>query len=143
MASNPVTGRVSIWPALIFILWTCLGVVAFVMQATADLAEVRKGDAYQAQIWEAMPIWAWVAYGLAVGAGLAGALGLLARRKLSVPLSAICLVAVLVQFSYTFFLTDLIAVRGWTTVLFPAVIIAMAAAQLLYARSLGAKGVLR
>lgn len=143
MASNPNQARAPRWPAIIFLLWTLMGVAAFIMQSTADLAELAKADPYQARIWENMPQWAWAAYGLAVGAGLAGALALLLRRSSAVWLSAVCLIAVLVQFAYTFFLTDLLAVRGWTTALFPAFIIVMALAQTLYARSLQAKGVLR
>jgi hypothetical protein len=50
---------------------------------------------------------------------------------------------VLVQFGHTILLTDLVALRGWSAALFPLLIIAMALAQLLYARWLGARGTLR
>ena len=143
MAAGPVDVRVPIWPALVFLLWTCLGIVAFVMQSTADLAAVARADPYQAKIWAEMPDWAWIAYGLAVGAGLAGAIALVFRIKSAVWLAALCLIAVLAQFAYTFFLTDLIAVKGWTAAIFPAFIVAMAIAQLLYARSLSARRALR
>ena len=143
MASSPNQAPAPIWPAIIFLLWTLMGVAAFVMQSTADLEALAKTDAYQAKIWSEMPVWAWIAYGLAVGAGLAGALALILRRSSAVWLSALCLIAVIVQFCYTFFLTDLLAVRGWSTMAFPAFIIVMALAQTLYARSLQAKGVLR
>lgn len=143
MASGPVDIRVPIWPSLVFLLWTCLGIVAFVMQSAADLVEVAKVDPYQAKIWAEMPTWAWTAYAIAVGAGLAGAVALVFRLKAAVWLSALCLIAVLAQFAYSFFLTDMIAVKGWATALFPAFIIAMAIAQLAYARSLSARGLLR
>ena len=143
MASTPTDMRVPIWPALIFLIWTCLGVAAFAMQWTADLAEVAKADPYQARIWQAMPGWAWGAYGIAVGAGLLGALCLLFRLRHAVWLSALCVLAVIVQFGWTFLGTDLLAVRGWTTVLFPLFILAMALAQTCYAWSLRARGALR
>jgi hypothetical protein len=143
MATSPDQARAPMWPAIIFLLWTLIGVAAFVMQSSADLETLAKTDPHQARIWAEMPAWAWAAYGLAVGAGLAGALALILRRGSAVWLSALCLIAVIVQFCYTFFLTDLLAVRGWSTMAFPAFIIVMALAQTLYARSLQAKGVLR
>ena len=143
MASTAADVRVPIWPALIFLLWTCLGVFAFVMQSSQDLVGLAKTDPLQAKIWSDMPQWAWISYAIAVGAGLAGAIALLLKRGIAVWLSAICVVAVIVQFSYTFLLTDLLAQRGWSTALFPLFILAMAIAQLLYARSLKAKGALR
>ena len=49
----------------------------------------------------------------------------------------------LVQFGYTFLGTDLLAVKGPTAAIFPAVIIAIAIAQWFYARAQADKGVLR
>ena len=143
MASTASGPRVPIWPALVFLVWTCLGLFAFVMQSSQDLGALARTDPLQAKIWSEMPQWAWISYGLSVGAGFAGAIALLLRRKSAVWLAAICVIAVIMQFSYTFLMTDLLALKGWTTVLFPLFILVMAIAQLLYARSLHAKGALR
>ncbi|WP_369751207.1 hypothetical protein [Novosphingobium sp. AP12] len=48
-----------------------------------------------------------------------------------------------VQFGWTFLGYGLIAVKGWSTVIFPAVIFAITLASLLYARAKAADGTLR
>jgi hypothetical protein len=142
MATDPHK-RAPLWPAFVFLLWTLLGVATFLMQSMQDLAELARTDPVQARLRAGMPLWVWMAYGMAVGAGLAGALALLLRRRSAVWLAGLCLIAVLVQFGHTILLTDLVALRGWSAALFPLLIIAMALAQLLYARWLGARGTLR
>jgi len=137
------TTSVPRWPALLFLLWNLLGCAMFAMQSMQDLDALARTDPLQAQIWRAMPIWAWIAYLVAVLAGALGAVALLLRSRLAILLSLLCVVAVLVQFSYTFLMTDLLALRGAATLILPGIIILIAIAQLLYARSLGARGALR
>jgi len=130
--------------AILLLLWNLLGVAAFVMQYHADLTELAKTDPVTADAFARMPGWAWGAYALAVGAGLIGAILLLARKALAAPLFLLSLIAVIVQFGYTFLDTNLIAQKGAAaTVPFPAFIVAVAVAQLLYSRSQVAKRVLR
>jgi hypothetical protein len=51
MAISPDQVRAPMWPAIIFLLWTLMGVAAFVMQSSADLETLAKADPYQARIW--------------------------------------------------------------------------------------------
>lgn len=136
MTTNPNMVQVSRWPAILFLLWNLMGCAAFFMQSTQDVAELAKTDPYQAKIWSQMPLWAWISYAIAVVAGLLGAIALLLQRRVAVPLALICVIAVILQFCYTFFMTDMLAMRGFGTAIFPAVIILLAVAQLLYARML-------
>ncbi|MBO9671772.1 MAG: sugar transporter, partial [Sphingobium sp.] len=77
-----------------------------------------------------MPGWAWGAYAIAVVAGLLSAMCLVLRNKWAVALSAVEVIAVLIQFGYTFFGTDLMQHKSAAeTVPFPAVIILIAIAQ--------------
>jgi len=143
MLSNGNGRRAPMWPALLLLLWNLLGCAMFVMQSTQDLEALARTDPLQAQIWRAMPPWAWIAYLVAVGAGLLGAIALVLRNRFAVPLAVICLAAVLIQFGWTFFGTDLLALRGASTFVLPGIIIAIAIAQLVYARQLARCGVLR
>lgn len=130
--------------AVILLLWNLMGVVAFVGEYTMDLDALAKTDPVGARIFTAMPGWLWVVFALAVGSGTLGALALLLRRSAAVPLFVISLAAVIVQFGYTFLATDLIAAKGvLIATAFPALIFVIAICQLLYARSLKAKGVLK
>lgn len=128
---------------IIFLLWNLMGVAAFITQYNADLTELAKVDPVAARIFAAMPGWVWIAYAIAVGAGVAGAIALLSRKAVAATLFLVGIIAVLVQFGYTFLGTDLLAAKGATTAIFPAVIVAIAIIELLYARSLVAKGALR
>ncbi|WP_022682825.1 hypothetical protein [Sphingobium bisphenolivorans] len=128
---------------IILLLWNLMGVGAFVMQYGTDLQNLAKSDPYTARIFATMPAWAWLAYGVAVGAGTLGAILLLFRKAAAVPLFLLSISAVIVQFGYSFLGTDLIAVKGFTAAIFPAVILIVAIAQWRYARHLTARGVLQ
>ncbi|WP_188063820.1 sugar transporter [Sphingobium sp. KCTC 72723] len=128
---------------ILLLLWNLMGVAAFVMQYTADLTVLARTDPTTAQAFAAMPGWVWGAYGVAVGAGTLGAMLLLMKKAVAATLFLVSLIAVIVQFGYTFLGTDLLAIKGATSAAFPALIIIVAIVQLLYARSLVARGVLR
>lgn len=129
--------------AMGLLVWNLIGVAAFAMQYGADLAALSKSDPYTARIFAEMPGWAWAAYAVAVGAGTAGAMLLLLRKAAAVALFVLSAIAVVVQFGYSFLGTNLWAVKGPATAVFPAVIFAVAVGQLVYAAKLRAKGVLR
>ena len=125
------------------LLWNLMGDAAYLMQVTADLPQLARTDAYQANLFAQMPGWAWAAYAIAVWGGTVATIALLMRRRFAVPLYAVSLIAVLVQFGHSFLGTDLLAVRGAGTALFPAMIVIIALALLLYARRMAKRGVLR
>lgn len=129
--------------AIALLLWNMMGVAAFIMQFTMDYAELAKTDPYTARMMTTMPGWLWGVYAVAVGAGVLGALLLLARRAAAAALFALSLAAVIVQFGHALAVTDLIAVKGWSAATFPAFIILMAVVQYGYARAQVGQGVLR
>jgi CHASE2 domain-containing sensor protein len=77
-----------------------------------------------------MPAWYDWVYALAVGAGAAGTVALLARRPAARPLYVLSLIACIAQFGYLFVTSDIIAVKGVWVIYFPAVIIAIALIQI-------------
>jgi hypothetical protein len=128
--------------ALILLIWNLIGVAAFITQYTADLSALARTDPYTARIFAEMPPWAWLAYALAVGAGTLGAILLLLRKAAAVWLFLLSVIAVVVQFGHSFLGTDMLAVKGPSTMIFPLVILMVAVAQLLYARRLKVRGML-
>jgi hypothetical protein len=127
---------------ILFFLWNIIGILAYIMQSRMDLAALSRQDPYQAHMFAHMPHWAWAAYAVAVFSAFLASLLLVMRRRFAPMLYAISLIAVLIQFSYAFFLTDLIAVKGFGAAIFPIVIIALAIVQWLYARAMARKGLL-
>lgn len=130
--------------AILFLLWNLIGLASFVMQYSMDLTELAKSDPYTARVFAAMPGWLWLVFAVAVLAGTAGAIALLLRRRAAMPLFLLSLIAVVVQFGYTFLGTDLIAVKGvLVATAFPLFIFVMAILQWRYAAAQAAKGILR
>lgn len=131
------------WVAVLFLLWNFAGVGAFVMQWNLDLTALARTDPYQAKTFAEMPGWAWATYAVAVVAGTLSGICLVLRHKAAVILAGIEVISVIIQFSYTFFGTDLLAHKSLTeTVPLPAAIIIIAILQFFYARWLVSKAVL-
>lgn len=125
------------------LLWNLAGDAAWYAQANADLVAMARTDPVSARIWQAMPQWAWNAYATATLTGTAGALALLARSRVAPVFFAISLCGVVVQFGWTFLASDLLAVKGPGTAIFPAVIALIALAEIWWSRRQVAAGVLR
>jgi hypothetical protein len=124
----------------LILLWSLMGIAAWAMQISASPEDLAKGDPATAQIWAMMPLWAWGGYAVAVWAGLAGALALLAGRRLATLFFALSTLGIIVQFGWSFLGSPLLALKGWSTAIFPAILFAIALAETLYARALSAKG---
>lgn len=130
--------------AILFILWGAAGVSAFYAQSTMGAAELAALPEVDRRLFQSLPRWFDWVYGCATWAGLAGGIALFARRRLALPLFALSLVAVVIQFGWVFLATDLIAAKGAATVIpFPLVIFAVALMQLALARYGDGRGWLR
>lgn len=129
--------------AILALLWNLMGVASYLHDVTMSLESIRSLPPEQAKLYLDMPAWAKGAYAVAVHAGLAGAIGLLLRRKWAIWLFALSLAAILIQFAYPFLMTDALDVMGPSMAIFPAVILLIGVAELWYARRMAARGVLR
>jgi hypothetical protein len=98
--------------ASLALLWMLFGVAALTMDVLMDEAAMAALTEGQRQLYAERPQWLFAVYALAIGSGLAGAIGLLLRKAWAVPSLVISLLAVLVQFGYTFGVLDPIAKLG-------------------------------
>jgi hypothetical protein len=128
--------------SILLLIWALIGDAAYLLQVTADLGELARTDPTTAKAFAEMPIWAWSAYAVAVWGATAAAIALVLRRKLAVPLYAVSLAAVLLQFGWAFFGSSVIADKGFGAAIFPLFIIAVGALSLWYANRKRAEGVL-
>jgi len=80
----------------------------------------------QRAIYDATPQWMTIAWGVAIGAGLLGALGLLLRRKFAEPLMLISVFAVVVQLAGLFVVKQLRELTPEDHLLVPVVILMFA-----------------
>lgn len=107
MDDDHITRAVPAWftaVAVLALLFEAFGCWMYVVQVSADPASLPLDER---AMWAATPTWMVAAYAIAVWVGLAGALLLVLRRRLAVPLLLVSLVAVIVQFSGLFLVPQL------------------------------------
>lgn len=115
--------------AVIAVLWNIMGCISFATEynqwtkpeSWSDLPEGFK------QIYEAYPSWLFVVFGIAVLSGLIGSIGLLLRKKWSIQVFLVSLLAVVIQFGYFLFGMDTLNILGNSAAIMPMVVIAGAA----------------
>ena len=73
-----------------------------------------------------MPIWATIAFTVAVFAGAIGSIALLMRKRICYPLFVVSLVAVLVQMFHSFFISNSYEVYGPGGTVMPLMVIIIA-----------------
>lgn len=135
MAGSAV--RPPVWFMLVvtlLLLWEAVGLFACIQQFRFGAEAMGPASDYDRALYAAMPGWYDYCYALAVGTGFFGALALLLRSRVAVPLAAVSLAAVVVQFGYLFLASDIIEVKGVWTAYFPLFIIALGVFTLWLAR---------
>jgi len=123
--------------------WNLTGVAMFFLQTGLDPEQIAALPEAQRVVYEAMPSWLAVFYGIAVFTGLAGSLGLLLRRRWAIPLLAVSLAAVLVQMTVLYLLTPAWEASGASGASMSLVIAGIAAFLLVYAQRAATRGWLR
>jgi hypothetical protein len=142
MATAPRTAP--LWfrvAAVLLIAWGMAGVFACVQQFRLGAEAMGPATDYDRRLIASLPVWYNPLYAVATGAGLLGALALLTRSRVAVPLLAVSLVAVAAQFGYMFLATDLLAAEGaGATVPFPLFIAVVALLALGLSRTAARRG---
>jgi len=135
-------------------LWL-VGVIAILFNAMGAfdyLMWIAKGPAYMAgagmtpaqiALYQAMPLWASLIWGLGVFAALAASLLLLLRRRLAGPVFAVSFAAFLLYMLYIYAIAHGGAAMGQGMAVASFVIAAMLLFFTWYARVMAARGVLR
>ena len=143
MTNDDHTGRVPGWfyaVAVLALLFEAFGCWMYVSQVSADPATLPLD---QRALWEATPQWMVAAYAIAVWVGLIGALLLVLRRRLAVPLLLVSLVAVIVQFSGLFLVRQLRQTVPESALIAPVVLILACYLIFQFARVAQRRGYLR
>lgn len=120
--NDTTPSAVPVWFTLLSIaalLWEAFGCFMYVGQVTTDVSSLPLD---QRALWEATPTWSIAAYAVAVWVGLLGAVLMLVRRRLAVPLLLVSLLAVVIQFSALFLVPQLAGSVSSDMLLFPVVI---------------------
>jgi hypothetical protein len=111
--------------SILALVWMLFGVMAWVMDLMLDDAALAKMSEPQRHLYEIRPQWLFGVYAVAIFTGLAGAVGLLMRKGWAITAFAVSLVAIIVQFGYTFFIMNALEALGAAAAIFPLVIFAI------------------
>lgn len=128
----------------VLLLWNAIGIFFFYTQITMSYDQmVASMGKPAADCFAMMPHWQWWAYGIAVWSGTFAAAALLLRRTWAQPLFLISLIAVIIQYGYSFGVLKIQNLLGWSSAGLPAFIIVMAALGLWLATTAKNRGWLR
>jgi len=108
--------------SILALVWMLFGVMAWAMDLMTDEAALSEFSEAQRQLYASRPSWLFGVYAVAIFSGLTGAAGLLVRKTWAIAAFGVSLVAVIVQFGYTFIVLDALRLLGPTALLFPLVI---------------------
>jgi len=122
------------------LLWNLVGLAMFYVQVTLTPEAVAALPADQQQINAAMPSIAYVFFGVAVVAGVLGSLGLLLKRRWSVPLLLLSLLGVVAQMATAYATTPVWALTGAGGAVFPLLLVVVGLLLWLFARMAARRG---
>ena len=124
--------------AAVSLLWNIIGCTLFLSEVFAQDAMIESMTNEQKEWARSTPNWIYFVFAISVCTGVAGSICLLMRRRLSVPLFSISLVAVLIQMVYSMLIAGGLQVMGPSGAVMPSLVIALSIAWLLF--SLFSKG---
>lgn len=116
--------------AIVAILWMALGCFQYLSFVTLSEADIARMSQSEQLLTRSAPGWMTAAFAVSVWSGLAGALALVFRKRIALPLLGVSLLGVLIQQIWMWFVSDmtiLLPPSGWVM---PVVI--LVAAALLY-----------
>jgi len=128
----------------ISLLWNAVGVVDFVMTQTKNQAYMGQFTPEQLEYFYGFPRWVVIAWGVATGGSVLGSALLLLRRRFTVQINLVVLVAMGLTFVHNFVLSDGFTIMGGVgPAIFTAVIVLVGVLLFAYARAMAKRGVLR
>jgi len=128
----------------LFILWGLMGCGIYLadkFMTDANLLEARGQEALDAR--HAYPIWASAAYGIAVWVGLLAAILMILRKKLSIALFVVSLIAAVICFIPTFIDPIFKEAGGAYYWVMPLIVVTIGIFEIIFSRKQGANGILR
>jgi hypothetical protein len=142
--SIPTTPR-HLWiVGVLALLWNAMGAVDYLMTQTRNPSYLQGFTADQLAYFNGFPRWVIATWATGVWGGVAGALLLLLRRRLAVPVLLVSLCSAALTFLYNVVLSDGLRIMGGSSaLLMPGVVLLGGALLLLYARRMARNNTLR
>lgn len=94
------------------LLWNLMGVMAYIMQVTMTPETLQALPAEEKALYTNFPVWAMIAFAVAVFGSTLGCILLLLRKKLATPILSISFAGILVQMVHSLVISKSIEVYG-------------------------------
>ena len=98
--------------AILALIWNLLGLMIFVNHIMMSPETLDSLAENEQALYQDMPVWANVAFGLAVIAGTLGCIFLILRTRLAIALFVLSLVGIVIHDVYNYFFSDVLEVHG-------------------------------
>lgn len=142
-AAAPVPRPKHLWViGILALLWDSMGAFDYVMTQTQNEAYMSNFTPEQLEFFYNFPSWVVFFWAIAVWGGLAGAVLLLMRKRLAVPVLLTSFVSMVITAIHNFFIANGLEIMGTGGAFFSVAIFVIALALWLYARAMAEKGVL-
>lgn len=128
------------WISGAFLLWNIIGVANYLVAVTMSPEAIAALDPVEQEFILNVPAWVTGAFAIAVFGGTLACILLLMKKAWALPVFVISLVAAVVQFSHTIFLTELVQARGPASLILPVVILVIGVVEIWYTRGAKSKG---
>mgnify|MGYP003146296186 FL=1 len=127
--------------AVIALLWNLSGVYLWLYEYFLITEEIRATlPPEQVEIMASAPSWSMYVYGLAVFCGLLASVLLLMRKKMTVGVFLLSLIAVLILQLYWMFGMDIVDKMGPQSLIMPLIVIALAIFEYFYSKGAARNG---
>ncbi len=127
--------------AVLAVLWNLIGVFLWISESFLMTEELKASlPPEQVKLMNNSPSWNMIVYGIATISGLVASLLLLMRKKFSIAIFALSLVAILILQLYWVFAMDLIGVIGPTALIMPLIVITIAIFEYFYSKGAARNG---
>ncbi len=124
------------------LLWNLFGAMDYIMTETRNEAYMAKFTPEQLEFFYGFPSWLIAFWAVAVWGGVLGAVLLLMRKKLAVPILLVSLLCMVVTAVHNYGFAGGVDIVGGGGFLFSVVIFVVALALVIYARGMARRGVL-
>ncbi|NOT76953.1 MAG: hypothetical protein HOP08_18675 [Cyclobacteriaceae bacterium] len=122
------------------LLWNLMGVSAYVMQIMMTPEAIQALPENEQALYTNIPMWATMAFAIAVFGGALASVLLLMRKKLATTIFMISFVGIVVQMIHSFFISNSIEVYGPGGMVMPVMIIVIGAYLIWYSKSASDRG---
>ena len=126
---------------IVALLWNLMGLASFFAQVMMSADVLASLPEEQQEMYIHTPIWLKAVHGIATVGGCLACVGLLLKKKWSMPLFMISLIAIVLQMGYSIFFTDaseiLVAAQAYVI---PILVIGIGVFLWYYSKSANAKG---